>query len=58
VTGELAHILSGGETDILDELSEDDILEMELAGISKLSRNEASLARMEHMVSKGKPLRN
>lgn len=58
VTAELAHILSGGDTDILDELSEDDILAMELAAIGKLSRDEATLARMEHMVLKGKPLRN
>jgi len=58
VTGELANILTGGDTDMLDELSEDDILAMELAAISKLSRNEATLARMEHMVQTGKPLRN
>jgi hypothetical protein len=31
---------------------------MELAAIAKLSRDEATLARMEHMVLKGKPLRN
>ncbi len=58
VTAELAHILSGGDTDILDELSEDEILAMELAAISKLSRDEATLARMESMVQTGKPLRN
>jgi 3-hydroxyacyl-CoA dehydrogenase len=58
VTGELANILTGGDTDMLDKLSEDDILAMELAAISKLSRNEATLARMEHMVQTGKPLRN
>jgi 3-hydroxyacyl-CoA dehydrogenase len=43
---------------MLDKLSEDDILAMELAAISKLSRNVATLARMEHMVQTGKPLRN
>jgi len=58
VTGELANILTGGDTDMLDKLSEDDILAMELAAISKLSRNVATLARMEHMVQTGKPLRN
>ena len=42
VTAELAHILSGGDTDILDDLSEDDILAMELAAIAKLSRHEAT----------------
>ena len=58
VTAELAHILTGGDTDILDELSEDEILAMELAAISKLSREEATLARMESMVQTGKALRN
>jgi 3-hydroxyacyl-CoA dehydrogenase len=58
VTSELAHILSGGDTNLLDSLTEDDILAMELAAIGKLARHEDSLARMEHMVQKGKPLRN
>jgi len=58
VTSELAEILSGGETDILEEVSEDDILALERASIVKLGRVEATLARMEHMLEHGKPLRN
>ena len=58
VTSELASILSGGDTDTLDELSEEDILRMEREAISKLSRTTGTLARMEHMVQTGKPLRN
>ena len=58
VTAELAHILTGGDTDVVDEISEDEILSMELAAISKLSREEATLARMESMVQTGKALRN
>ena len=58
VTAELAMILSGGDTDTLDKLSEDDILRMEREAISRLSRTTGTLARMEHMVQTGKPLRN
>jgi len=58
VIGELAKILTGGECDHTEELSEDDILALERKAISTLARNELSLARMEHMLSKGKPLRN
>ena len=58
VTAELAMILSGGDTDTLDELSEADILRMERKAISRLSRTIGTLARMEHMVQTGKPLRN
>ena len=58
VISELAKVLTGGECDHTKELSEDDILALEREAISTLARNELSLARMEHMLSKGKPLRN
>ncbi len=58
VIGELAKVLTGGECDHTEELSEEDILALERKAISTLARNEFSLARMEHMLSKGKPLRN
>lgn len=58
VVGELAKVLTGGECDHTDELSEEDILALERKAISTLARNELSLARMEHMLAKGKPLRN
>jgi len=58
VIGELAKVLTGGECDHVRELSEDDILALERKAISTLARNELSLARMEHMLGKGKPLRN
>ena len=54
----LAEVLSGGDTDVMDQLSEDDLLELELNAILLLARNEASLDRMEHMLLTGKPLRN
>ncbi len=59
VIGELARVLSGGDSaDVTRTLSEDDILKLEREAIISLSRQEATLARMEHMLAKGKPLRN
>ena len=58
VTNELAWILSGGDTDMTETTEEDDILTMERQAIGRLGRHEDSLARMEHMLETGKPLRN
>lgn len=59
VVGMLAHILCGGDdADITKVMSEDDILKLERIGISELAKNPLGLARMEHMLTKGKPLRN
>ena len=58
VTRELARILTGGETDMTESVEEDDILEMERSAISWLGRQPDTLARMEHMLETGKPLRN
>jgi 3-hydroxyacyl-CoA dehydrogenase len=59
VVSELAKILTGGDdADITVETSEDDILKLERSAISTLAKDEATLDRMEHMLAKGKPLRN
>jgi 3-hydroxyacyl-CoA dehydrogenase len=59
VVGTLAHILCGGDNaDITKVMTEDDILKLERIGITTLAKNTLSLARMEHMLAKGKPLRN
>ena len=58
VAGELAKVLAGGDTDVTEELSEDDILELEREGFMRLVRNEGTMARVEHMLLTGKPLRN
>jgi 3-hydroxyacyl-CoA dehydrogenase len=58
VSDALAEILSGGDTDMVDILTEEDVLELEREAISRLARHEDSLARMEHMLVTGKPLRN
>jgi 3-hydroxyacyl-CoA dehydrogenase len=54
----LAHILSGGDCDITQMLSEDDMLNLELQGFLDLVQQTGTLARLEHMLKTGKPLRN
>ena len=58
VTRELSHILSGGNTDPTETVSDDMILEMEREGIIKLMKTEGTMDRVEHMLTTGKPLRN
>ena len=58
VAGALADVLTGGHTDILDVLSEDDLLRLEKQAFMSLVRRGPTLARMEHMLETGKPLRN
>jgi 3-hydroxyacyl-CoA dehydrogenase len=58
VTKELAFILSGGDTEYVDEIGEDDIMKLEREAFMRLVSSEPTLARMEHMLTTGKPLRN
>ncbi len=58
VARELARVLSGGDTDIVDTLEEDDLLRLERAAFMALVRRPKTLARMEHTLETGKPLRN
>ena len=58
VAGALAEVLSGGETDITEPLREDDLLVLERSRFMRLVRHPASIARIEHMLETGKPLRN
>ena len=58
VTDKLAYILTGGDTDFLDKVSEDKLLEMERESFVDLVKTESTLERFEHMLTKGKPLRN
>ena len=53
-----AWILSGGDTDITKELTEQDVLDLEREAFVELVKNPDSLARIEHMLETGKPLRN
>jgi 3-hydroxyacyl-CoA dehydrogenase len=54
----LARLLSGGETDINDELSEEEMLALERGAFMSLIKMPATLDRLEHMLETGKPLRN
>lgn len=54
----LAEVLSGGVTDITETVGEDDLLTLERETFVALSRHPASMARVQHMLKTGKPLRN
>ncbi len=54
----LAHVVSGGRTDITETLSEDELMDLERESFLQLARNTASVARVQHMLNTGKPLRN
>ncbi len=58
VCNHLAVVLAGGDTDILDTLSEQAILDLERAEFNKLVRHPGTMARIDHMLATGKPLRN
>jgi 3-hydroxyacyl-CoA dehydrogenase len=58
VARHLALVLSGGDTDITLRLCDDDLLKLERDAFMALVRQPATLARMEHMLETGKPLRN
>lgn len=54
----VADVLSGGDTAINKPLSEQDLLDLEREVFVKLSQHPDSLARVEHMLTTGRPLRN
>jgi len=58
VGAKLAEVLSGGDTDITQETSEDQLLALERRAFQSLIREPRTLARIEHMLETGKPLRN
>ncbi len=58
VAGELARVLTGGDTDIIDTVKESKILDLERESFIRLLRTPGTLARIEHMLETGKPLRN
>jgi 3-hydroxyacyl-CoA dehydrogenase len=51
-------VLSGGDTDVTETVSDDDLLALERQAFMTLIRHRATLARLEHMLETGKPLRN
>ena len=58
VSDALAEVLTGGEADLVDVVSEGDLLALERAVFMKRVRDPRTLARIETMLETGKPLRN
>ena len=58
VADQLAVVLSGGDTDVTETVSDDDLLKLERQAFMTLIKHPATLARLEHMLETGKPLRN
>jgi 3-hydroxyacyl-CoA dehydrogenase len=58
VAGCLATVLTGGDCDMLEPLSEDDVLNLERRVFVEIVKQEGTLARLDHMLKTGKPLRN
>ncbi len=54
----LANTLTGGETDFLVETTEDQVLALERKSFMALLKTKGTLARVEHMLETGRPLRN
>jgi len=58
VLGQLARVLSGGDTDITQPLTEEAVLALECEAFVELVKQPGTLARLDHMLKTGKPLRN
>ena len=54
----LAKVLTGGKTDHTETVSEKDLYKLERQVFMELAHHPDTLARMEHMLETGKPLRN
>jgi 3-hydroxyacyl-CoA dehydrogenase len=51
-------VLSGGDADPVDVLNEEQLYALERAAFIRLAKTPGTLARIEHMLMTGKPLRN
>ena len=58
IAEKLAYVLTGGDTSLHKELTEDDILKLERDAFCELIREKKTLDRIEYMLENGKPLRN
>ena len=54
----LANVLAGGDTDISEPVTEQQLLDLEFEVFMEMVKHPATLARIEHMLNTGKPLRN
>ena len=58
VSDALAGVLTGGEADLIDMVSEADMLALERVAFMKRVRDPRTIARVETMLETGKPVRN
>jgi 3-hydroxyacyl-CoA dehydrogenase len=58
VSAKLAYVLTGGEADLVDSVTEEQMLLLEAEQFMTLVRDIRTVARVEHMLGTGKPLRN
>ncbi|GAA0665282.1 3-hydroxyacyl-CoA dehydrogenase/enoyl-CoA hydratase family protein [Sphingomonas insulae] len=58
VSARLANVLTGGEADLVDVVQEDDLLALERAAFMDAVRDPRTQARVQQMLTTGKPLRN
>jgi 3-hydroxyacyl-CoA dehydrogenase len=58
VADHLASVVSGGDTDGSTALTETALLTLERSHFMQLAHTPGTLARIEHMLATGKPLRN
>jgi len=58
VSDRLAEVLTGGEADLVDTVTEQQMLVLERKAFMASLRDPRTIARVEHMLATGKPLRN
>ncbi len=58
VADSLATVLTGGDGDMTEPLSEQDVLDLECQVFTEIVKQAGTLARLEHMLKTGKALRN
>ena len=58
VSARLARVLTGGDADLIDIVGEDDLLALEREGFMEAVRDPRTQARIQQMLTTGKPLRN
>jgi len=58
VSKALANVLSGGDADISDSITEQQLLDLEFEAFMQMVKTKATADRIEHMLETGKPLRN
>ena len=58
VAHRLGAVITGGEHDLGEELPEEELRRLEREAFLALVRHPATLARIEHMLTTGRPLRN